>query len=363
MAYLVRKTAVFSSPLGFASHKRGVPDNDEGLYREAVNFSDVEQLLLADAPATGFKLIAQDEECGISLHSRPVEDCPMHLMRAEVELPCRPAEVLAYLNVSTRRRWDDYIAELRSVRILPRPDGLLGDSNVVDVDSVAELQLQPGQRRVALYYMAIHTPILLVQNRDFEMVVAEEVRRDGTVWVKAFSTPFGYVEPLDPRQSKYVRGLMLFSGILARPVINDKGKMESHVSYVALVHPMGLVPSVLVNVVLGAQLNALKRLQRFILQHPLCTLATEMAGKETEHRTGAECSGKAVIDDRVREAAGSPSTDQSAANVSVRKKGENRNDGGNSKTNEAARGQINSQIRRRFASLRDRLRGFLQSKL
>ncbi|KAF8287158.1 hypothetical protein TcBrA4_0009980 [Trypanosoma cruzi] len=363
MAYLVRKTEFSSSPLGFASHKRGVPDNDDGLYREAVNFIDVERLLLADAPATGFKLIAQDEDCGISLHSRPVEDCPMHLMRAEVELPCRPAEVLAYLNVSTRRRWDDYIAELRSVRILPRPGGVLGDSNVVDVDSVAELQLRPGQRRVALYYMAIHTPILLVQNRDFEMVVAEEVRHDGTVWVKAFSTPLGYVEPLDPRQSKYVRALMLFSGILARPVINARGNMESHVSYVALVHPMGLVPSVLVNVVLGAQLNALKRLQRFIQQHPLSTLATEMAGKNSEHRSGAEYSGKAVIADRVKQAAGSQSTDQSAANAAVSKKGKNRNDGGNMKNKEAARGGINPQIRRQFASLMDRVMGFMRSKL
>ncbi|RNF26129.1 uncharacterized protein Tco025E_01612 [Trypanosoma conorhini] len=350
MAYLVRPPLVPEPPSGSAPHKRRVPDNDDDLYREAVNFADVERLLLAGAGETGFKLIAQDAACGISLHSRPVEECPMHLMRAEVGLPCRPAEVLAYLNVSTRRRWDRHIAELSAVRTLPRPGRDAVDAAVVDVDSVTELQLLPGQRRVALYYMAVRTPIPLVQNRDFELVVAEEVRRDGTVWVKAFSTPLGYVEPLDPRQSVYVRALMLFSGILARPVPNSKGNTECHVSYVALVHPMGLIPSVVVNLVLGAQLSALRRLQRFIRRHPLSTLAAEITASEARRGNAA-----------ARPEATEQPAGQSAGVVG--RAGEAGSAGGSGSEAEAARGQTTSEVRRRLAALRARVRRKLPSML
>ncbi|ESL08010.1 hypothetical protein TRSC58_04295 [Trypanosoma rangeli SC58] len=356
MAYLVQRLSDSKLPLGSAPHKRRVPDNDGDLYREAVNFADVERLLLVGALETGFKPIAQDAACGISLHSRPVEECPVQLMRAEVGLPCRPAEVLAYLNVSTRRRWDRHIAELRAVRILPRPSGISGDADIADVDSVEELQLKPGQRRVALYYMAVRTPIPLVQNRDFEMVVAEEVRRDGTVWVKAFSTPLGYVEPLDPCQSNYVRALMLFSGILARPVPNSKGVMECHVSYVALVHPMGLIPSAVVNFVLSAQLNALKGLQRFILQHPLSTLAEGITASEANRGNAADRS-------EVAEQTGRQNAGQPMATGVVRRQGVAGNAGGSRNKAETTRGHVTSEVRRRLASLKARVRRNLPSRL
>ncbi|KAH9597256.1 START domain [Trypanosoma melophagium] len=279
MAYLAQSPAE-ASLLNASVHTKHVPENDDDLYRKAVDFTDVERILLATAEESGFRCITQDTTCDITLYSRPVENCPVHLMRAEAFLPCPPTQVLAYLDVPTRREWDDHIAELRSLRTLQRPRSLVKESNSDMKDVVGETEhrlrvLQPGQRRVALHYMAIRSPIPLVQNRDFELVVSEEVRRDGTAWVKAFSTPLGYIEPLDPKQSKYVRGLMLFSGVLAKPMINAEGQEKCRLSYVALVHPMGLIPSVLVNMVLGAQLSALRKLQKFISLHPLPTLCVE----------------------------------------------------------------------------------------
>ncbi|KEG06135.1 hypothetical protein DQ04_15731000 [Trypanosoma grayi] len=208
--------------------------------------------------------------------------------------------------------------------------------------------------------MAIRSPIPLVQNRDFEMVVAEEVRNDGTAWVKAFSTPLGYIEPLDPQQPKYVRALMLFSGILAQPITGEEGHARCRLSYVALVHPMGLLPSFVVNMVLSAQMNALRKLQRFILEHPLATLAAPTAeGSGSPPRgavvaasesTGRNTGTEKDVSQRVR-----------ATEDSVDKTGGNNNNGINNM--QSTRNRKVSGVRSRLSLLKGRVVNRILSNL
>ena len=361
-----------------------VATSDSELYRRAVDYADVEEVLRCPLPPVAgcptpcafggrgstasppspssssstppltFRCIAADADTGISIYSAAVEDCPMHLMRAYAILPCAPRDVLQYMDNDVRPMWDTYIRRSAMLRELPPPElaaaaaathplttsiGASGAAvgrrsltslaahaqasaatsspplkprTVGAVRAASGFAYQPGQRRVAIHYLETRSPVPFVQDRDFELVVAEEVRADGTAYSKALSTPFGYHMPLDPQQSRYVRAVVLLSGMVARTLeaavveevlppmlkrhrasqlMNAKSKSSvkgtTHtppsppspppteycvLEYIGLVHPMGMLPAVLVNVVISAQLNAMRKMQAFIAQHPMSTL-------------------------------------------------------------------------------------------
>ncbi|KPA79226.1 hypothetical protein ABB37_05709 [Leptomonas pyrrhocoris] len=319
-------------------------------------------------PPLAFRCIGADPDTGITIYSTPVEDCPMHLMRAYAILPCAPRDVLQYMDNDVRPQWDTYIRRSALLRELPPPEvaaeakrtyGLsssigtaeagVGRRSPTSLSARAQpppypsdphpsatamtalpthshgFSYQPGQRRVAIHYLETRSPVPFVQDRDFELVVAEEVLPDGTAYSKALSTPFGYHMPLDPQQSRYVRGVVLLSGLVARPLdaavvdqvlppmlrrhrasfaqqtrITGRDSKAAQrkplpaqrrppapsspsqsppppseycvLEYVGLVHPMGMLPAVLVNVVISAQLNAMRKMQAFIARHPMSTL-------------------------------------------------------------------------------------------
>ncbi|CAJ1026747.1 hypothetical protein Q4I32_004332 [Leishmania shawi] len=398
--------------------------SDAGLYERAVDYADLEEVLRCPLPpvpgcptpcAFGwqsvglngddcvtaaaaplpppppspspqsplvFRCIAADADTGISVYSTPVEECPMHLMRAYAVLPCSPGDVLQYMESDIRPRWDSHIRRSALLRELSPPEqtkamerqyrlstsigtagAAVGQRNptslseqsrdaarqrapsssrttnatgggcgsaAVSVPTTAvaaapltSFQYLPGQRRVAIHHLETRSPVPFAQDRDFEIVVAEEIRLDGTAYMKAFSTPLGYHMPLTPHQSRYVRAVVVLSGMVACPL--DAACMEKvlppvllrhhqaevrHsrrqaagipkqkpsastavsgnaaacatnvaaprqycvVEYVGLIHPMGMLPAVMVNMVISAQLNAMRKMQAFITQHPISTL-------------------------------------------------------------------------------------------
>lgn len=294
-----------------------------------------------------FRCIAADASTGIQIFSAPVPDCPMHLMRAHAIMPCLPSSLLQYMDNDIRPMWDNHIrrsalleelhastsppmgdlhnssrslalgvrvrgtkhspSSLSTIRFtnstaspsLPSPSSpslpfaFSTASPLPHAAPPAEVDLPfqylPGQRRVAIHYLETKSPVPFIQDRDFELVVSEEVREDGSAYMKAFSTPLGYSMPLDPRQSRYVRGVVLLSGVVARPfVVSDsagaallppslQGLYRSGggplqcctLEYIGLVHPMGMIPAVFVNVVISAQLTLMQKLQAFIATHPM----------------------------------------------------------------------------------------------
>lgn len=204
---------------------------------------------------------------------------------------------------------------------------------------LASFTYQPGQRRVALHHLGIRSPVPFVQDRDFELVVAEEIRPDGVAYMKAFSTPMGYVVPLDPAQTRYVRAALYLSGVIAHPldlhgrtvaernailpqslrggtaasasspvalgggeggaarskkgrqaVLGGPGAPREYcvIDYFGLVHPMGLVPPMLVNMIISAQITTLKKLQQYVLENPPHSLpaAVSRGGLGGEQRGG-----------------------------------------------------------------------------
>jgi hypothetical protein len=376
--------------------------SDAELYRRAVDFADVEEVLrcplppvegcptpcaygghrrkgatpttttittAASTPPLTFRCIGADPDTGISIYSAPVEDCPMHLMRAYAILPCAPRDVLQYMDNDVRPMWDTYIRRSAMLRELPPPETAaqaaatyqlsssigtagagVGHRSPTSLSARSSLQqaaptapstvalpttrskcfsYQPGERRVAIHYLETRSPVPFVQDRDLELVVAEEVLPDGTAYSKALSTPFGYHMPLDPQQSRYVRAVVLLSGLVARPlepaVVEQvlppvlrrhrdtllrkhtkqrgssigfpQGQPQQQppppppsppsycvLEYVGLVHPMGLLPAVLVNIVISAQLNAIRKMQAFIAGHPMSTLRPRSAASLADGR-------------------------------------------------------------------------------
>jgi hypothetical protein len=137
------------------------------------------------------------------------------------------------------------------------------------------------EAKIQLKHIAFLSPIPLIMDRDFELVVAEQVLPSGTAVLKAFSTPRGYIKPPVPG---YVRGVVSISGFVAEPLryVDPTLRREvngSRVTYIALVHPMGLIPPFLVNVVVGKQTSALSQLQEFIARNPLSELLSVKAGE------------------------------------------------------------------------------------
>ncbi|KAG5478284.1 hypothetical protein CUR178_04999 [Leishmania enriettii] len=396
---------------------------DAGLYKHAVDYTDLEEVLRCPLPpvpdcpapctlgkalsgrsgscsvAAGatlspassssspqpplvFRCIASDPNSGVSVYSTPVEDCPMHLMRAYAVLPCAPGDVLQYMDRDIRPGWDSHIRRSTLLRELAPPEhaevaglqhhlsstintagatviqrsrpglsahsrgtpclleptsprttettnggydsGAVSGPTTAGASSPAAFQCRPGQRRVSIQCLETRSPVLFVQDRDFEVVVAEEVRPDGTAYMKAFSTPPSSHMPLGRHQSRYVRAVVLLSGMVARPldaarveevlppvllryhqtalqkrsmqVYGEKKAIPSAADIVAadaasvavpcqycvmecvgLVHPMGWLPAVLTNIVASAQLKALRQLQFIVTQHPVPTLRRRCA--------------------------------------------------------------------------------------
>ncbi|KPI89211.1 hypothetical protein ABL78_1704 [Leptomonas seymouri] len=385
-----------------------VAASDAELHRRAVDFSDVEEVLRCPLPPVKgcptpctygeslmkggiplspasacsqagaspaspltFRCIGADADTGITIYSAPVENCPMHLMRAYAVLPCAPRDVLRYMHNDVRPLWDSYIRRNAMLRELPPPEVAaeaakaypLSSSIGAAVTGVGrqsptslsartkplrtasaststaatsppaasdKFDYRPGQRRVAIHYLETRSPVPFVQDRDFELVVAEEVRPDGVACSKAFSTPFGYDMPLDPEQSRYVRAVVLLSGFVARPLDaavvdqvlppmlrrhrallakqpspkrNLKTAQGTHLEaqppslpqllpeycvleYIGLVHPMGMLPAVLVNIVISAQLNAMRKMQSFIARNPILTLWPRVSGSSSSSQVG-----------------------------------------------------------------------------
>ncbi|CCW62581.1 unnamed protein product [Phytomonas sp. EM1] len=163
------------------------------------------------------------------------------------------------------------------------------------VDAEDSFQYRPGQHRVAVHYMEVKSPIPLMQDRDLELLVCEAVTQNGCAVVKAFSTPMGKVVPMDPTQTRYVRAVVLLSGIVAQPLPlgqvdiatslppslrvvakrdledGNSGARKEYcvIEYLGLVHPMGLIPPVITNMVISAQVGVLEGLQRHIAEHPI----------------------------------------------------------------------------------------------
>lgn len=339
-----------------------------------------------------FKRIAEDAETGVEVYSAAVKDSPIHLMRAVSIMPCSPGKLLQYMDNDIRPQWDAYVRESHVIRELPSPDlsshgrnegvGMsqclrvkdLGNAKRRETSLAAEstrpdgpqapgtgakrgttaapeeapapapsqpslpgggkpFAFLPGQHRVALHYLGVKSPVMFVQDRDFELVVSESVLPDGAVVMKAFSAPIGMGVPPDPAQARYVRAVVVLSGIVGRPLsipTSRERRLEAEavvkafppllrrvatdqlracdsrrelrrrkpssgttaqtmwaavgaeeeeggdqeealqyclLEYFGLVHPLGLIPPYIANVVISAQTTTLRRLQTFVASH------------------------------------------------------------------------------------------------
>lgn len=319
----------------------------------------------ADTGLRPFRRIAHDRAAGITIYSTAVPDCPVHMARAIAIMPGNPAEVLQAMDSTMRPAWDSYVSESRRIRCLspppsaadetrrrcsaalaiqsqqhrprktsmstgggspcpavaPRsaasPPGTVPPAPEVGAHVVGDgFDYRPGQCRVAEYYLAVKSPVMLVQDRDFELCVREEILSDGTAIMKAFSLPMGQAVPLDPSQTRYVRGLVLLSGLVALPLtvtafnVNEvlppalregaKAQLRhaasgsityAYLDYFGLVHPMGLLPPMFANMVIHAQTSTLKRLQEFLMQarargHVAAQDLSPLSSERTQRRGG-----------------------------------------------------------------------------
>lgn len=239
--------------------------SDADLVRVCTDFSDI--LALADPAAPGFRSVFRDAARGIEMFTKPVTESPIHLMRAVCEMPCEAGAFLRYLEHDLRPSWDDHFLHGRVVR-------RLGPLTV-------------------LKYLAFRSPMPFVQARDFELVVSQKELPDGRALVKALSPPMGTALGLDPR---FVRGNILLSGFVAAPlpsagsasapslVVGQSSDEPSRcrVTYVALINPMGLVPAMLVNVVIGKQTTTMAGMQRFVREHPFDALPPYLDESDSE---------------------------------------------------------------------------------
>eukprot|EP00758_Cryptobia_borreli_P004532 Tbor_TRINITY_DN4434_c0_g1::TRINITY_DN4434_c0_g1_i1::g.7915::m.7915 len=262
-----------------------------GLLGKCSDFSDIISLAAPSAP--GFKIATEDPEYGIVMLTRPVPELsPVHMMKAEVIMPCPPHVFLRYLDTSIRTQWDEHL--------------VIGD---------VIRHLEPT---VFLKHMEFKSPLTLFRNRDFELIVAERICPDGTAMLKTFSTPRGMLRPekgtaypsrfgrLKDGSASCVRGDLLISGFVAKPLFADEHPLSEFsvslrhlinqrrinlgdaadddavicngkkrrvvgckVTYIVLVQPNGRIPSILVNTVIGRQTSGLKILQRYIVENPL----------------------------------------------------------------------------------------------
>jgi hypothetical protein len=223
------------------------------LIREVRDYSDVLDYARAEHP--GFTEASRDANAGIVMSTMGVKECPVHMMRARAVMPCAVRDFMDYLEFEHRGKWDEYFSHGHSAKVLPGG--------------------------VQLKYMCMNSPVPLLRDRDFELIVSDSYDPEtGTAVLKAISTPPGSVHPVDPT-GKVVRGSLLLSGFIVKPcpptalppVLRGVTGPCCEVTYIALVHPRGRLPPAFVNLVIGKQTSALRVLQSFIKDHPMSTLA------------------------------------------------------------------------------------------
>ncbi|CCW65988.1 unnamed protein product [Phytomonas sp. Hart1] len=153
-----------------------------------------------------------------------------------------------------------------------------------------------------------------MQDRDLELLICEAITPDGCAVMKAFSTPMGMVVPMDPTQTRYVRAAVLLSGVLARPLRLEQVDLAASlplslrgiaqrdlvdisggarkeycvVEYLGLVHPMGMIPPVLTNMVISAQVSVLNELQRYIAGHTISSARPLLSPAMPMRKSGHE---------------------------------------------------------------------------
>ncbi len=259
--------------------------------RRALEFDDV--IALAHSNAPGFRLVTHDVANSIQMYTAPVEASPIHMMKASVTMPCAPAAFLRYLDFDVRSLWDEHFIEgavlekfsSDDIALLQRRETKTAlQQQQTSATAVSKEGSSSGAVQTAwtapvtlqLKHVGFLSPVPLLTDRDFELVVAEsyDERRNIAV-LKALSLPIGAIYPV--KSSKYVRGLITLSGFIVSPVkyvdpVMDKEISGCSVTYIALVHPMGLIPAALVNIVVGKQTAGLLQLQTFMRRNPIATL-------------------------------------------------------------------------------------------
>jgi hypothetical protein len=264
-------------------------EQQETWIAKACSFHDVLELART---SDGFRLASSDDPHQIRMYTKVVPESPIQLMKASTVMPCSPTHFLRYLDMDVRSLWDEHFVEGVVVQELtieptashshgvapPPPSFHTTPTAATAVDGVCSGGGRcSGGVKVQLKHIGFLSPIPFLQNRDFELVIAEHVcPQTGVAVLKAFSPPAESVVPF--RKSEYVRGIVGISGFVAEPLryreprLNHSEVDGCRVTYVALVHPMGLIPPFLVNQVVGKQTAAMHQLQDFIAANPLKTL-------------------------------------------------------------------------------------------
>ena len=266
----------------------------ESLMRVVADNNDI--LRLAQPEHPGFTVASRDDRARITMLTMPVPGCPIVMMKARAVMPCSPDEFLRYLDFDVRQRWDDHFRTGRVVKAMALPPPAAPQDGPANGAGAGVGGDEAGDRTVLFKYMAFTSPLPVLRNRDFELAVAEEIHADGTAVLKAVSTPVGFLVPPPPPEralratrmmktmlssvkggggavredpSMYVRGHIQLSGFVARPAPPEGGKPCCEVTYIALVNPMGNIPPMFVNAIIGKQTTALKSLQTFIAANQL----------------------------------------------------------------------------------------------
>ncbi|CUG06297.1 Hypothetical protein, putative [Bodo saltans] len=276
---------------------------------KACSFQDVLDLARSKE---GFRLASSDDKHQIRMFTKVVAESPIQLMKASTVMPCTPRDFLRYLDMDVRSLWDEHFVEGVVLRELTREappqqqhqhraattSSALGSPLAEEVlassSSSCVCQRGGGKVKVQLKHIGFLSPIPFLQNRDFELVIAEHYCPQCKVAVlKAFSPPAESVVPLRP--SEYVRGIVGISGFVAEPLRYREPRFQHaevegcRVTYVALVHPMGLIPPFLVNQVVGKQTSAMVLLQDFIAANSLKDLQARGVITAAEMNSGSKC--------------------------------------------------------------------------
>ena len=169
------------------------------LVSQVVDFTDV--VALAHPDAVGFKVASVDSRHGIKMLTKPVEESPVHLMKAESLMPCPPHEFLRYLDTEIRAMWDENIASSQVIRKIEVEQAAPTAAAATSSSSSCGAEMV-GSGKVAtltiLKHMEFRSPLpQLFRNRDFEIIVHEHMdAHSGVCLLKAFSTPRGYLKPV-----------------------------------------------------------------------------------------------------------------------------------------------------------------------
>ena len=296
-----------------------LPEPLASVCHRTLQFDDVIKLARDNAP--GFRLVTHDTKNNIKMYTAPVEASPIHMMKASVTMPCSPSAFLRYLDFDVRSMWDEHFIEgqvihqfskddvtvLRKAQTNNTDEVLAGGSSLSgspsSISSSSSSSSWSAPITLQLKHVGFLSPVPLLTDRDFELIVAESFdERTGVAILKALSPPIGAIYPTTAAKGgggsgKYVRGLISLSGFVVSPVryvdpVLRRDIDGCSVTYIALVHPMGLIPPALVNIVVGKQTAGLLQLQAFMRQHPVASLPPrpeeeESSGKRRVVRVAA----------------------------------------------------------------------------